>query len=262
MSLERPYVDFADGQSVAISVVRSLSVVAGGFLVLIVLQTLVLSLTGIESTETLRGMPVVWALVSGLPGASFVVAALAYMRVREERSLFAVGAPTPRDGLWIVAGFVALAVLNQVMSVVLAVLSSLLDSLFDITVTVGQNSVVELVQANPEVAFYLLPVTVLFVAPGEELLFRGVVQGLLRRSLGVVPGIVGAALIFGGIHVVSISSGDAWTYVLVATALGLVLGTIYEYTENLLVPIAVHALWNCSLFLYIYLQVTGGAPSV
>lgn len=256
MSLERPYVDFADGQSVAVSVVRSLSVVAGGFLVLIVLQTLALSLAGIESTEALRQMPVVWAVMSGLPGASFVVAALAYMRLRDERSLFVLDAPTVRDGLWIAGGFVALAVLNQVLSVLLELLASLLDSLFDITVSVGQNAVVEIVRANPEVAFYLLPVTVLFVAPGEELLFRGVVQGLLRRSLGVVPGIVGAALIFGGIHVVSISSGDAWTYVLVATALGLVLGTIYEYTENLLVPIAVHALWNCSLFIYIYYQVT------
>lgn len=258
MSLERPYVDVADGQSVAISVVRSLSVVAGGFLVLIVLQTLVLSLAGIESTEALQEMPLLWALTSGLPGASFVVAGLAYMRAREERALFEFGVPTVRDGLWIVGGFVALAGLNQVMSALLALLSSLLDSLFGVSVTVGQNTVVEVVRANPEVAFYLLPVTVLFVAPGEELLFRGVVQGLLRRSVGVVPGIVGAAVIFGGIHVVSISSGDAWTYVLVATALGLVLGTIYEFTENLLVPIAVHALWNCSLFLYIYLQVTGG----
>jgi membrane protease YdiL (CAAX protease family) len=258
MSLERPYVDFADGQSVAVSVVRSLSVVAGGFLVLIVLQTLLLSLAGIESTEALRRMPVVWAVMSGLPGASFVVAALAYMELRDERSLFVLDAPTVRDGLWIAGGFVALAVLNQAMSALLELLASLLDSLFGVSVTVGRNAVVEIVRANPEVVFYLLPVTVLLVAPGEELLFRGVVQGLLRRSLGVVPGIVGAAAIFGGIHVVSISSGDAWTYVLVATALGLVLGIIYEYTENLLVPIAVHALWNCSLFLYIYVQVTGG----
>lgn len=258
MSLERPYVDVTDGQSVAISVVRSLGVVAGGFLVLVVLQTLLLSLAGIDSTAALREMPVLWAVMSGLPGASFVVAALAYTRAREERALFELGMPTVRDGIWIVGGFVALAVLNQVMSELLAVLASLLDSLFGVSVTVGQNTVVEIVRANPEVAFYLLPVTVLFVAPGEELLFRGVVQGLLRRSVGVVPGIVGAAVIFGGIHVISISSGDAWTYVLVATVLGLVLGTIYEYTENLLVPVAVHALWNCSLFLYIYLQVTGG----
>jgi membrane protease YdiL (CAAX protease family) len=161
-----------------------------------------------------------------------------------------------------VAGFVVLAVVNQLMSALLAVVSSLLSELFGITVSAGQNTIVELIRANPETVLFLIPVTALLVAPGEELLFRGVVQGLLRRSLGVVPGIVGASLIFGGIHIVSISSGDAWTYIVVATALGIVLGTAYEYTENLAVPIVIHALWNSSLFVLIYYQVTGGSVSI
>ena len=259
MSLQRPYVDVADGQSVVQSLVRAVGIVAGGFLVLVLLQTLVFQLAGITSAEQLRQQPGLYALMSGLPGLSFVLAALGYVRVRDDWTLFSVGRPTKRDVGWILLGFVVLAAVNQVMSVVLAVLSSLLSELFDVTVSAGQNTVVELMQANPEAIFYLIPVTLLFVAPGEELLFRGVVQGLLRRSLGVVPGIVGASVIFGGIHVVSIGSGDAWTYVLVATVLGLVLGTVYEYTENLVVPTVIHALWNTSLFLYVYYQVTGGS---
>jgi len=261
MSLPGPYVDFDEGGVVAQSLVRAVGVVAGGFLVLIVFQSLFFALAGIESAAQLRQAPTLWAAASALPGLSFGVAAVAYVRARDE-SLFEVGVPTPRQVGIVVVGFLALVVVNQLMQGVLSVLSTLLSELFGVTVDAGQSSVVTTLQANPWVVALAIPVTILFVAPGEELLFRGVVQGLLRRSTGTVPAIVGAGLLFGSIHLVSIESGDGWTYVLVATVLGIVLGTLYEYTENLVVPIAVHGLWNSALFLLIYSQATGASLPV
>jgi membrane protease YdiL (CAAX protease family) len=94
----------------------------------------------------------------------------------------------------------------------------------------------------------MIPVTLLFVAPAEELVFRGVAQGLLKRSFGPVPGIVASSALFGVGHYLAAGSGDAWTLVLVSGALGLILATIYEYTENIAVPTLAHGLWNAGLF--------------
>jgi membrane protease YdiL (CAAX protease family) len=104
----------------------------------------------------------------------------------------------------------------------------------------------------------MIPVALFFVGPAEELLFRGVVQGLLRRSFGVVPGLLGASALFGVGHYLAISSGSAWTYLLVAGALGLVLGAVYEYTENIVVPAITHGLWNAGLFVINYYIAVAG----
>ena len=257
MALERPYVDVGDNNAVATSLVRALGVIAGGFLVLILFQSLAFELLNIASTEQLRRAPLSYAAVSALPGLSFVVASIGYMQLREDRSLFGISLPTSRDLLWVGVGLAGIVAAYLLASGLIAVISTLLSTLFGITVAAGENAIIGVIEANPEIILYLIPVTVFVVAPGEELLFRGVVQGLLRRSLGVGPAIAVASLLFGGIHIVSISSGDAWTYVLVATALGAVLGLAYEYTENLVVPIIVHAIWNAALFVLTYYQVMG-----
>jgi len=255
MALERPYIDVGDSNVVATSLVRAVGVIAGGFLVLILFQSLAFGLMGISSTEQLRQLPLLYAAVSALPGLSFVVASIGYMQMRDDRELFGISLPSPSDLLWIGGGLVGIVAAYLLASSLVTVISTLLSTLFGITVSAGENTIIGVIEANPEIVLYLIPVTVFVVAPGEELLFRGVVQGLLRRSLGVVPAIAGASLLFGGIHVVSIGSGDAWTYVVVASALGAVLGAAYEYTENLVVPIVIHAVWNAALFALTYYQV-------
>ncbi|WP_376693388.1 CPBP family intramembrane glutamic endopeptidase [Wenzhouxiangella sp. EGI_FJ10409] len=73
---------------------------------------------------------------------------------------------------------------------------------------------------------------------GEELLFRGVIQAGLVAWLTPASGIVIASLLFGLAHAVSFS------YLLLATLMGLYLGLLYHWTGNLLVPILVHALYD------------------
>jgi uncharacterized protein len=76
----------------------------------------------------------------------------------------------------------------------------------------------------------------------EELLFRGALQPLV--------GIVAASVIFGALHAVTFG------YFLLASAMGFYLGWLFQFSGNLLVPMAVHALYDIfalSLLARIYL---------
>lgn len=173
----------------------------------------------------------------------FLVAVLGYLWSRDDFDLISWGWPSLRQLGLIVAGFVGLYLLNFAASVLIRALG----------IQSAQNRIVAAGQEDPVLFLYMIPITVLLVAPGEELLFRGVVQGWFRRGYGPIPGIVLASLLFGGIHLIAVTGEGAWVYVAVAAALGAILGALYEYTRNLLVPIVVHGLWNTFLFAGQYL---------
>lgn len=72
----------------------------------------------------------------------------------------------------------------------------------------------------------------------EELLFRGVMLPAIGMN---TLGIVVSAASFGVLH---LSSLQQWTYVVWATAIGLVLAIAAVLTGNLLVPILAHTVTN------------------
>jgi membrane protease YdiL (CAAX protease family) len=74
----------------------------------------------------------------------------------------------------------------------------------------------------------------LLSAFGEELLFRG----LLQPWVGVVP----QALIFGLLH--QMRGPSRWVWAGWATAVGLLLGVVFQVSGSLIGPIAAHALIN------------------
>lgn len=73
---------------------------------------------------------------------------------------------------------------------------------------------------------------------GEELLFRGAVQGWLMAHTGPVAALLAASVLFGLVHYVS------FTYFLVATGLGLIMGTAYLLSESLLLVMVWHAIYD------------------
>ena len=73
---------------------------------------------------------------------------------------------------------------------------------------------------------------------GEELLFRGVLQGWLAGFSPPWLAVVAASLVFGLLHFLS------WTYFLFAVGFGLYLGVIYQVTDSLLAVCLVHALYD------------------
>jgi membrane protease YdiL (CAAX protease family) len=81
-----------------------------------------------------------------------------------------------------------------------------------------------------------------FVAPAEEVMFRGVVQNLLERQLGGWPALLITTTLFATIytHVAGNGVFPNWTYVAFAFACGLAYGHSYLRSKNILVPIFVH----------------------
>lgn len=91
----------------------------------------------------------------------------------------------------------------------------------------------------------------IFIAPIEEFLFRGVIQGRLRESFGPIVAISITSIGFALGHIPSYwFGGSALASVSVAGALlgiaagGFVLGAIYERTESLLIVSIIHGLLN------------------
>lgn len=249
-----------DVQFLFVSSLGAVAVIAGAFLVANVVGVALLVLAGVETVEAVQDQPMLYAAFSAATSAGFIVTSLGYLGARDEWELLHVRRPERRDVAFVVAGVVALGVASFGMTTLVSFVLEVLRSLFGVSVEMGQNSVVTTGRRNPRAFLYLIPVALFVVGPGEELLFRGVVQGLFRRVLGVVPAIVLASLCFGLGHYFSISSGNAWTYLLIAGAMGLVLGAIYEYTENIAVPAAIHGVWNAFLFALNWLLITYDVP--
>ncbi len=84
----------------------------------------------------------------------------------------------------------------------------------------------------------LAAVTVVVVAPlAEELLFRGVVYRLARRTWGPWPAALVSALAFGLIH------GEPW-FLFGLIGLGLLFAFLYETTGSLLATVIAHGVHN------------------
>ncbi|MEE4637505.1 MAG: CPBP family intramembrane glutamic endopeptidase [Wenzhouxiangella sp.] len=84
----------------------------------------------------------------------------------------------------------------------------------------------------------------LLAGVGEELLFRGVIQGGLDGVLGPWPALVLASILFGAMHALSKA------YFVLATVMGFYMGLIYLWTGNLLIPILIHFLYDWIVLRY------------
>lgn len=238
----------------------AVAVIAGAFVVYNVGAAAVVVAFGVENLETLQAQPFLYALLNGVASAGFVVAAVGYLALSDQWDLLHVRKPTLLDLVYVLAGFVLVGAASVILVMVVSVVIATLESLFGITVEFGQNAVITTGRENPTAFLYMIPVALFVVGPGEELVFRGVVQGLFRRVIGVWPAIIVASVLFGLGHYFAISSGNAWTYLFVAGAMGLVLGAIYEHTENIVVPAAIHGVWNAFLFVVNWALVTFDVP--
>lgn len=169
-----------------------------------------------------------------------------YLKLRGKRlSWVGVELPGLRGWLTIASGYV-LAFLGAMAAVVLVILSGL-DPAANQTQSVGM--------ADPLVFGLLVPISFLLIGPGEELLFRGIIQNALVEGLGRLPGIALATVLFAGAHVFSLTgplTGRATTILLLLVP-GLVLALSYAYSKNIVVPAMVHGAYNATLFGIAYL---------
>ena len=73
---------------------------------------------------------------------------------------------------------------------------------------------------------------------GEELLFRGALQGWISSYTGATVSVAIVSLLFGVAHAMSV------TYFVAATAIGLFLGWLTEAYDDLVAPIVAHAVYD------------------
>ncbi len=234
------------------SVGTSVGLTVAGFLTAVVVFGVGIVTIGAAGID-LQQQPILFTIAGiVLQGVGFGVAVLLYMAATDNWDLVELRWPTLRDLAWSVGGLVAL--FAGYLAIVAVV--SFLD------VSPAQNSIVEAGQQNPGLVPLLIPLAILVVGPSEELLFRGAIQGVLRRSYSAVPAIAIASALFGVAHVFALLGGPLsgiLVYISVTFVLGMILGAIYEKTENVLVPSLVHGVYNAILFTSLYFQVSGGA---
>ncbi len=205
------------------------------------------SALGWGTDSTLYGV-----VTSVLQFVGFGIGVAGYLAITDQWDIVRAHVPSLRDIGYIVAGVVFILVAARLMSMLLTAFS----------VDVAENQVVETGRRNPVYFLYMIPVTILFVGPFEELVFRGAVQGTLRRAFRPMVAVVIASTLFGLVHLVAlVGGGSQLSYVAVAAVLGLVLGYVYEKTANLVVPAVIHGLYNAVLFGLQYAATTGALPS-
>lgn len=76
----------------------------------------------------------------------------------------------------------------------------------------------------------------------EELLFRGFLQPLLTRSLGVIAGVVLTAAFFGSLHAPEYSF--AWQYAVAVSLVGVVLGWVRVRANSIIPCVVLHGAYN------------------
>lgn len=195
----------------------------------------VMAIAGAEPTPSL----VVGLSIVLTQGVSFGGVALLYLALRRGRVRVPLRVPTAQDVQWMIGG--------SVLALAAVVVGGLLVTL--IGVEPGAHQVQEIGAADPEIFAMLIPLSFLLIGPGEELLFRGVIQGRLRQAFGPVAAVSLAAAIFAAIHVVALTGPASARLAGVAVLFlpSLVFGLSYERTHNIAVPAVIHGAYNATL---------------
>ena len=182
-----------------------------------------------------------------LQGIGFLIAAVAYLSYRGLGiEYIRLRRPTLQDFGWMIGGLFGLfAVLIVVGG--LAQMFAPADP--------ADHEIAELGAQQPELLLFMVPFMLLVVGPGEELLFRGVIQTRLVETYDTIAGIVAASAIFALLHLPAYGGGaEAWVTITVLFVASLVFGAIYEITDNLVVPSVVHGVYNSILIVGLYVE--------
>ncbi|MHB9287849.1 lysostaphin resistance A-like protein [Halobacteriales archaeon Cl-PHB] len=246
--MDDPLYAVADTETRVRTLAHVLGLVVGAFLAALAFSTLGFAVLGGLGLRTSPMSAEVSAVVSALQFLGFLAVGLWYVEWADARDILHLGRPSLRDAFWILVGLGGLFVLFELLALILTALG----------VAPATNTAIESGREQPRLLLYFVVVTIVFTAPAEEFLFRGVVQGLFRRAYGVVPGLLIASGVFGVVHYLALTGGGSKVaYLAIAAVLGLVLGAVYEYTESLAVPVAIHGLYNAYQFLLVYAVETG-----
>ena len=172
--------------------------------------------------------------------------AFGYLRFRGyDLSYIDLEVPTIRTVLWTVGGLIVLFGILVGGSWLMNVAG----------VEAAGHGTVEEAEQNPELLVVIVPAMILIVGPFEELLYRNVIQKSLYETFSRYGAVVVASVVFAFVHVLAYATagpGQVLASLAMIFGLSLVLGMIYERTENLLVPALIHGVFNAVQFSMLY----------
>ncbi|MFW5937838.1 MAG: CPBP family intramembrane glutamic endopeptidase [Halanaeroarchaeum sp.] len=229
----------------------SSSVAALGIGVTGLLVGYAVALTGLTIVSA-DGVVVRQGLSTVLFSVGLAIVAVGYLRVRDlGLGYIDVQWLDRRDWLYVAGGIVAMYV------VLLAV--GALSSWLGIPST--EHGLIEAARGEPSILLWFIPLSWLAIGPGEELLSRNVVQKYLYDSFSRRSAVLVGTLVFTAIHLPAYSTGGAaaiFATLVRLFAISLVLGIVYERTENVVVAALVHGTYDAIQFGLAYVALTTG----
>lgn len=154
---------------------------------------------------------------------------------------------------YVVGGIVALFALNIAVSFVLS----------QIGVGTASHNIEQTARdGDPTILLWLIPAAFLIIGPGEELLYRNIIQKSLYDTFSKWGAVVVASIVFALAHIPAYAAGASSASALLSTLtviflLSMILGTVYLKTENTTIPALVHGAFDAILFAAMYAQITG-----
>ncbi|MFB6161888.1 MAG: lysostaphin resistance A-like protein [Halococcoides sp.] len=192
---------------------------------------------------------IVVAELLGYGGASAAIVSVAR---RFDRPLLRIGVPTVSD--------LAVIAIGTVVSIGLIYVFNALSMVLGIDPS--SHSIASFGQQTPLIFLVGAVLSIPVIGLAEELFFRGVIQDVLGTATPAPVAVVIASVLFSLPHIFSYLprdgaltaaalQGTAFSLVMLFVV-GLVLGAVYEYSDNLVVPAVVHGTFNGYQFLLAY----------
>jgi membrane protease YdiL (CAAX protease family) len=211
----------------------------------VVLLGIVSAIAGLVFIPLLPNIPAVGLATGFGQLVAFMGFGLGYLRYRgyewqSVSSYLGIRRPTLKEIGMIILGWITILVLIVIVGFIVQTFLP----------QPAENEGTQILEDNTDkLGLYAGAVAFMFliVGPCEEILYRGIVQNRLRERLPAVPAVLIASVIFASVHVVALAGGDPLA---MATTVGIlfvpaiVLGSIYEYTGNIVVPALLHGLHN------------------
>lgn len=149
--------------------------------------------------------------------------------------------------IWTVGTIIMLLVVNTIFGI--------MSTIFEFEVS--ENMLFDIISGDPIYLLYFIPVMILLVGPVEELIFRGIIQSVIRKYSSVYPAIIFTSLFFGLIHIPAAGglNIEAFGYVVVTFALSILLGWVYEHKKSIYIPMLAHGFYNAILVFIVYYQI-------
>jgi membrane protease YdiL (CAAX protease family) len=99
-----------------------------------------------------------------------------------------------------------------------------------------------------------LAIISLAAGTGEEALFRGIIQTSLANHMNATAAICLTSILFGLAHAISVE------YFILATLVGIYLGSLWHASGNLLAPMTTHGLYDFVMLLILTRRRSGRTP--